>query len=70
MMKRKIIRLFASRKGNLNYRIHRDYLKNGIVTIPCQISGYNDVISPYSVKDYETLNPDFVDYAEALACRT
>lgn len=67
MLKRKIIRLFESRKGNLNYRIHRDYLKNGIVTIPCQISGYNDVISTYSVKDYETLNPEFVDYLNSAA---
>ena len=37
------------------------------MSIPCQISDYSDVISTYSVKDYETLNPDFYDYLKTTA---
>ena len=32
--------------------------------------GFDDVISPYSVKGLETLNPDFVDYVEKAAAVT
>lgn len=62
-----MVKLFESRKGNLDYRIKRDYIRNGIATLPCRISDYYDVISTYSVKDYETLNPDFVDYLKSTA---
>ena len=67
MVNRKIIKLFESRKGNLDYRLKRDYIRNGIATLPCSISEYNDVVSSYSVKDYETLNPEFVDYLKSTA---
>lgn len=64
MKKYNTVRLFESRKASLDTRIKRDYVRNGIVTIPCKISDYGDVISPYSVKDFETLNPEFVDYVK------
>ncbi|MCR4908774.1 MAG: hypothetical protein K5985_08070 [Lachnospiraceae bacterium] len=67
LVKRNIIKLFESRKGHLDYRIKRDYISNGIATIPCRISDYSDVISGYSVKGCETLNPDFVDYVKEAA---
>ena len=67
MVKRNIIKLFESRKGHLDSRIKRDYVRNGIATIPCRISDYSDVISTYSVKDYETLNTEFVDYLKETA---
>jgi len=54
--------LFESRKGHLDYRIKRDFVKNGIATIPCRISSYSDVINSYSVEGCETLNTDFFDY--------
>ena len=66
-MGRSIVRLFESRKGHLDYRIKRDYIRNGIATLPCKISDYSDVISGYSVKEYETLNTDFVDYVKSAA---
>ena len=47
--------LFESRKGHLDYRLKRDYVKNGIATIPCRITDYSDVISAYSVKGREKL---------------
>ena len=66
-IKRNIVRLFERRKGHLDYRIKRDYVRNGITTIPCRISDYSDVISTYSVKGYETLNTEFIDYLKTAA---
>ena len=60
-------KLFESRKSNLDYRIKRDYIRNGVADIPCKISNFNDVINTYSVKDYEILNPDFVEYIKMTA---
>lgn len=62
MSKRRIVKLFESRSGNLENRLRKDYIQNGVVTIPCRVSDYNDVISNYSVKGFETLNQEFVDF--------
>ena len=67
MKRHSIIRLFESRKAHLDDRLKRDYVRNGIVTIPCRISDYSDVISTYSVKDYESLNEDFSEYVKSAA---
>ena len=60
-------KLFESRKSHIDYRIKRDYIRNGVAVIPCKISNFNDVINTYSVKNYEILNQDFVDYIEVTA---
>ena len=70
MAGRNIVKLFESRKSRIDHRINRDYIRNGIATLPCRISDYDDVISTYSVKDYETMNPDFVDYLKSAAAVT
>ena len=62
MRNRNIIKLFESRSVNIDDRVKQDYVRNGIVTLPCRISDYNDIISQYSVKGYETLNTEFMDY--------
>ena len=62
MAKRSIVRLFESRKGNLDFRVNRDYVRNGIATIPCRISDYSGVINIYSVKGFEIPNTEFIDY--------
>ena len=67
MINRNIVKLFEARKSHIDYRLKRDYIRNGIATLPCSISGYNDVINSYSVKGYETLNPEFVDYLKSAA---
>ena len=67
MRRSKILSLFESRKAHLDSRIRRDYIRNGIATIPCRVTDYSDVISTYSVKGYETLNPDFTDYLTSTA---
>ena len=67
MIRRDIGKLFEARKGHLDYRAKRDFVRNGIATIPCRISDYNDVINSYSVKGCETLNTEFLDYVKITA---
>ena len=67
MKKRNFIRLFERRKSRIDSRIKRDYIENGIATIHCCISNYNDIINTYSAKDQESLNPDFVDFLQEAA---
>ena len=61
-MKKKAGKLFESRKGQMDYLLHRDFINNGIATFPCKISSYYDIINPLSIRRYETPNPDFTDY--------
>ena len=67
MSKHRMLRTFEKRRSRIDYRIERDYVHNGVATIPCCISGYNDVISHYSAKGTEAMNPDFVDYLTSVA---
>ena len=67
MKKRNFTRLFEQKKSRIDSRIRNDYIENGIATIHCCISSYNDIISTYSAKDQESLNPDFVEYLEDVA---
>ena len=55
MMKKRIGDLFESRKGRMDYLLHRDFIDNGIVTFPCKISSFYDIVHPFSVRRYETL---------------
>lgn len=67
MKKRDFTRLFDRNRSHLDLRIKRDYVKNGVATIFCQISNYHDVITAYSVKDHETVNLDFIEYVRGAA---
>ena len=60
-------KLFEKRRARLDARVARDYVRNGVVSIPCRVTGYHDVISTYSVEGRETLIPDFVDYVKSTA---
>ena len=64
MKKRNFIQLFDRKQSRIDSRIKRDYIENGIATVHCCISGYNDIINTYSAKDQESLNPDFVEYLQ------
>ena len=67
MKKRNFIQLFERKQSRIDSRIERDYIENGIATVHCCISGYNDIINTYSAKDQESLNPDFVEYMQDAA---
>ena len=45
MRKRKIVNLFESRKGNLDARVRRDFVSNGIGIIPMRVTDYYEVIN-------------------------
>lgn len=60
-------KLFDQKKSRIDSRIKRDYIENGIATVHCKISSYNDIISSYSVKDQENLNLDFIEYLQDVA---
>lgn len=64
------LKLFEARKAHLDTRIKRDYIRNGVSVMPCRVSGYDDVISSYSVKGLETLNPEFAEYLKSTAAVT
>lgn len=66
-MKKNVGKIFESRKGQMDYLLERDFINNGIVTLPCKISSFYDVINPFSVRRYETPNPDFIDLIESGA---
>ena len=65
--RRNFIQLFDRKKSRIDSRIKRDYIENGIATVHCCISNYNDIINTYSAKDQESLNPDFVDFLQDAA---
>ena len=67
MKKRNFIRLFERKRSRIDSRIKRDYIENGIATVHCCISNYNDIINTYSAKNQESLNPDFVDFLQDAA---
>ena len=60
-------RLFLKRDAKLAKRLKEDYIDNGIATLPCKVTGTDDIISRFSVPGYETLSPEFSDYIEASA---
>lgn len=67
MRKKKIANLFESRKGHLDARVKREFVSNGIGTIPIRVKDYYEVINAYSVKGIETLDFDFVEVLDLAA---
>lgn len=63
---RKLLHTYNRKTSNLEKRLEDEFLDHGIATIPCKVSGIEDIISPYSVKGYESLNSDFVEYIEGI----
>lgn len=53
---------FLRKKSHLDQMIRHTFLEGDQAIIPCHVQSYSDIISPYSVKGYETLNPDFQTY--------
>lgn len=60
-------RLFLKRDAKLERRLREDYIDNGIASLPCRVSGMEDMLSRFSVPGYETLSPEFAEYIESSA---
>ncbi len=58
---------FLKKNAQLDKRIREDVLDNNIAYIPCNVCGMDDIISHYSVKGHETLNPEFREYIKDYA---
>lgn len=64
---RKNIRAYNRKRSDFEKRLEREFIDHGIATIPCKVSGLEDIISSYSVPGYESLNSEFVDYLSEVA---
>lgn len=60
-------RLFLKRDAKLAKRLREDYIDNGIASLPCRVTGMDDIISHFSVPGFETLSPELSDYIESSA---
>ena len=60
-------RLFLKRDAKLAKRLKEDYIDNGIASLPCKVTGMDDIISHFSVPGYETLSPELSEYIESSA---
>lgn len=63
---RKNLRLYKSKRSDSAKRAESEFIDHGIATIPCNVSGMDDIISHYSVPGCETLNGEFVDYLKSI----
>ena len=62
MKKENNIKKFLNKKSFLNLRLNQEVLEDGIAYIPCYVENMEDIICKYSIKDCESLNPEFADY--------
>ena len=58
---------FNKTKFNYNKFVRDFYLEKNTAYVSVNIDNYNDVISKYSISNYEWLNPEFADYVEDIA---
>ena len=64
---RKNLQAYDRKRGNMKRRLEKEFIDHGIATIPCKVNGIDDIISPYSVAGYESLNSEFVEYVNDIA---
>lgn len=64
---RQNLNVYKRKRGDIKKRIERDFVDHGIATIPCKVSGIEDIISSYSVEGYESLNSEFIEYIKEIA---
>lgn len=67
--KRTIKNILKFNKTEVDYKKYvRDfYLEKNTAYISVKANDYNDIISKYSITNYEWLNPEFADYLEETA---
>ena len=60
------IKKFNKKKFNYNKYVKEFYVEKGIAHVYANVTSYDDIISRYSVKNYEVLNDDFINYLEQV----
>lgn len=63
----KNLKRFKSAKFNYAKFVKKYYIEKGEAYISAKVNSINDIISKYSTKDYEWINPEFADYIEESA---
>ncbi|MCR5451300.1 MAG: hypothetical protein K6F00_01570 [Lachnospiraceae bacterium] len=53
---------FLNKKSYINRRLNHDVIENKTAYIPCKVSGIQDIISKYSVKECESLDAEFIAF--------
>lgn len=61
-LNRENILAYKRKRSDVEKRLRKEFIDHGIATIPCKVSGMDDILSSYSVPGYESLNSEFVDY--------
>lgn len=64
---RKNLQAYERKRSDFEKRLESEFIDHGIATIPCRVSGIEDIISSYSVPGYESLNGEFVEYISNVA---
>ena len=60
------IKKFNKKKFNYNKYVKDFYVEKGVAHVYANVTSYDDIISRYSVKNYEVLNDDFINYLEQV----
>jgi len=63
----KNLKKFKSAKFNYAKFVKNYYIEKGEAYISAKVSSIDDIISRYSTKDYEWINPEFAHYIEECA---
>lgn len=63
----KNLKRFKSAKFNYAKFVKKYYIEKGEAYISAKVDSINDIVSKYSTKDYEWLNPEFAHYIEECA---
>ena len=64
---KKNLKKFKSAKFNYARFVKDYYIENGSAYISAKVKGINDIISKYSLEDYEWINKQFANYLENSA---
>ena len=57
---------YKRKRSDAQKRLEKEFIDHGIATIPCKVSGIEDIISSYSVPGYESLDSGFVEYLNSI----
>ena len=63
----KNLKKFRSAKFNYAKFVKKYYIEKGTAYISAKVNSIDDIISKYSTKDYEWINPEFAHYIEECA---
>ena len=63
----KNLKRFRSAKFNYAKFVKKYYIEKGEAYISAKVNSIDDIISKYSTKDYEWINPEFASYIEESA---